>query len=117
MLETGEPLLIQRDDPNADGKEVALMKEQGVLTNLMFPLKTKDRVLGIVEIYEDVKAREFTKRELRLAETLAFRAAVALENSRLYEDARNENAKRERANSRSARIWNRSALSDFIKNH
>lgn len=54
VLETGQVLLIQVDDPKADKAEVALMREQEVFTNLMLPLKTKSRVLGLLEIYEDV---------------------------------------------------------------
>ena len=90
VLETGQTNLIQVDDPKADKAEVALMREQNVFTNLILPLKTKNRVWGLLEIYEDVESREHTMREIRLAESLAFQAAVALENAQLYEDAQNE---------------------------
>ena len=94
VLETGQTHLIQVDDPKADKAEVALMREQNIFTNLILPLKTKKRVWGLLEIYEDVESKEYSMREIRLAESLAFRAAVALENAQLYEDAQNEIMKR-----------------------
>jgi len=99
-LETGKTLLIQADDPNADKAETALMKEQGVLTNLAVPMKTKDRVLGLLEIYECLEPREFSKQEIRLAESLAHRAAIALENAQLYEESQQEIARRRKAEKR-----------------
>jgi len=96
VLETGQSLLIQVDEVKADKAEVAFMREQRIFTNLVVPLKTKSRVWGLLEIYEDVESREYSKREIRLAESLAFRAAVALENAQLYEDAQNEIMKRQK---------------------
>ena len=90
VLETGQSLLIQVDDLKADKAEVAFMREQSVFTNLVVPLKTKSRVWGLLEIYEDVESRVYSKREIRLAESLASRAAVALENAQLHEDMQNE---------------------------
>ena len=94
VLETGQSLLIQVDDLKADKAEVAFMREQEVFTNLVIPLKTKSRVWGLLEIYEDVESRVYSKREIRLAESLASRAAVALENAQLHEDAQNKNFKK-----------------------
>lgn len=89
-LTSGQTLLIKIDDPIADMAEIALMKEQGIFTNLIVPLKTKNRVLGLLEIYEDAEPREYTTREIRFAESLAVRAATAIENAQLYEKAQAE---------------------------
>lgn len=97
MLETGRAVLIQVDDPEADKAELEIMREHGIFTNLALPLKTGNRVFGLMEIYENTGKREFTSREIRLAKSLAFQAAVALENAQLYENARNEIAKRIKA--------------------
>jgi len=94
VLKTGQPLLSRLDDPKADNAEVALMKEQGIFTSLAIPLKTNKQVLGFCEIYEDVKPRDFTAQEIRLVESIAYKAAIALENAHLYKDAQNEIAKR-----------------------
>jgi len=89
-LTSGQTLLIKIDDPTADMAEIALMRKHEIFTNLVVPLKAKDRVLGLLEIYEDLEPREYTLREIRLAESLAARAATALENAELYEKARAE---------------------------
>ncbi len=97
VLKTGQPLLIRLDDPKADKAEVALMKEQGIFTSLAIPLKKDKQILGFCEIYEDVKPRDFTAQEIHMVENIAYKAAIALENARLYKDAQNEIVKRKRA--------------------
>ena len=97
VLETRQPVVIQRDDPMANEAELAWMKEQGVLTLLMLPLIARDQVVGLVELIDDVGARDFTPEEIRLAESLAAQAAIAVENARLYEQAQQKIAERKRA--------------------
>jgi len=99
MLETGQPIQVQINDPKADRAEVSLMKKMGVCSLLMVPMIGKSKSLGFIEIFEEVKAREYTQDEIRLAESLAAQGAVAVENSLLYKNAKNEIAKRERAES------------------
>ena len=91
VLETGHPLIIQVNDPKADKAEVELMRNQKIFSIMMQPLKSEHRILGLLEVYEDVESREYTKREIRVSESLAFQAAVALENAQLYESTQSEN--------------------------
>ncbi len=95
-LKTEQSLLIRTNDPKADKAYVALMKETGIFTSLLIPLKINKQVLGFCEIYDDVKPRGFTAREIRVAESLISKAAIALENAHLYKDAQNEIVKRKR---------------------
>jgi len=97
VLEIGQPMLIQRDDPTADEAELALMREWDAFTLLMLPLIARDRVVGLVELIDDVGARAYTPEEIRLAESLAAQAAVAIENARLYEQAQQEITERKQA--------------------
>jgi PAS domain S-box-containing protein len=97
VLETRQPIVIQRDDPMADRAELALMKDQGIQTLLMLPLVARDRVVGLVELIDDAQIRDYTSEEIRLAESLAAQAAAAIENARLYEQAQQEIAVRKRA--------------------
>jgi len=99
MLETGQPSQVQINDPKADRAEVSLMKKMGICSLLMVPMIGKSQSLGFIEIFEEVKAREYTQDEIRLAESLAAQGAVAIENSLLYKNAKNEIAKRKRAES------------------
>ncbi|MFQ5829716.1 MAG: PAS domain S-box protein, partial [Candidatus Methylomirabilia bacterium] len=54
---------------------------------LAVPLVVKDRVVGALAV-GDRAGRVFTDEEIRLAQTFADQAAVAVENARLYEQAR-----------------------------
>jgi PAS domain S-box-containing protein len=97
VLETRQPLVIQRGDPTADGSELALMEEQDIYTLLMLPLTARDRVVGLVELVEDTKARDYTPDEIRLLQGLAAQAAIAIENARLFELTQQEIARRVQA--------------------
>jgi len=96
VLETGRPMVVRYDDPAADKAELALMEKQGIRTLLMLPLISRDRVLGLVELIDDKEARDYTPEEIRLAESLAAQAAIAIENARLYERAQQEINERRR---------------------
>ncbi len=84
VLETGQPLVIQRDDPMVDQAEKVLMEEQEIETLLMLPLIAHNRILGLVELVDNIEARNYEVEEIRLAESLAAQAAVAIENAQLY---------------------------------
>ena len=60
VLETRQPMVIQRDDPTTDEAELALMREQGIRTLLMLPLIAGDRVLGLVELIDEAEAVSYT---------------------------------------------------------
>ncbi len=94
VLEVGKPCLIQYDDPTADEAELSLMRKWDVFTLLMLPLIVRDRVVGLVELMDDVKKQVYTPEEIRLAESLVAHAAIAIENAQLYEQAHQEIAER-----------------------
>ncbi len=96
VLKTKQTLLIQTNDPNADKAYITLMREQGIFTSLLIPLKTNMKVLGFCEIYDDIKPRGFTEQEIQVAESLVSKAAITLENADLYKDAQSEIVKRKR---------------------
>jgi PAS domain S-box-containing protein len=97
VLETGCSIVIQRDDPQTDAAELYLMKKYEAYTVLMLPLIARDRVVGLVELVNDVKPRDYVPDEVRLAESLVAHAAVAIENARLYERAQQEIVERQQA--------------------
>jgi len=99
-LETCQPIVIQYNDPMADEAELALIKKYEAYSLLMLPLLARDRVVGLVELIDDVKEREYTPDEIRLAESLAVHAAIAIENARLYERAQQEIVERKRVEER-----------------
>jgi len=88
VLETSQPIVIQHNDPPADEAEMASIKQYEAYALLMLPLLARDRVVGLVELIDDVKERDYTPEDIRLAESLAVHAAIAIENARLYERMR-----------------------------
>jgi diguanylate cyclase (GGDEF)-like protein len=80
-------IVIDADDPTADPAEVALMREEGMRTLAMLPLVAKGQSIGLVELMSKSAIR-FDEQRLGIARTMANEASMALENARLYEDAR-----------------------------
>ena len=94
VLETQQPVVIRRDDPMVDEADLAWMKK-GALALLTLPLVARDQVLGLVAL--STEAQGYTPEEIRLAQSLATQAAIAIENVRLYEQAQQEITERRRA--------------------
>ena len=87
VLERQDTVIIEVDDPAADPAEVALMRRDGNRVLAMLPLVAKGQSIGLVELAASGSVT-FTDERLALARTMANEAAMALENARLYEDAR-----------------------------
>lgn len=77
--------VVQVSDRDADPAERALLEEMGQESLLLMPLETRDRVVGLLELYESRHVREFSPDDIRLCRALANQAAIAIDNARLYE--------------------------------
>ncbi len=99
-LETRQPLSVRVSDPQVDPVESAYLQEVGSASSLLLPMTVGDRVAGLVELYQVEFEREFTASEIRLCQTLANQAAVAVENARLYNQAQQEIIARQQAERR-----------------
>ena len=88
VLERQETVIIDADDPAADPAELELMARDGVRILAMLPLIAKGQSIGLVELNSNGSVI-FNEERLSLARTMANEAAMALENARLYEEARN----------------------------
>ena len=88
VLERQDTVIIDADDPDADPAEVALMRREGNHMLVMLPLVAKGQSIGLVELFSRSTITWDVER-LQLGRTMANEAAMALENARLYEDARN----------------------------
>ncbi len=80
----GAPRVVRAADPAADPAELALLRRYGDEVLLMLPLQAGGRVVGLAELFDADPGRDFTPRELRLAQALADQAAVASENAWLH---------------------------------
>ncbi len=88
VLERQDTVIIEASDPSADSAEVALLKQEGNHVLAMLPLVAKGQSIGLVELFSR-SVITWDAERLQLARTMANEAAMALENARLYEDARN----------------------------
>jgi diguanylate cyclase (GGDEF)-like protein len=84
VLETRQPVALRVDDPEADPAEVALLVPQGIVALVMFALTAGSQVFGLIEISRRSGAPPFSESDIRLGQSLAAQAAVALENARLH---------------------------------
>ena len=87
VLEEHATIAIDVADPAADPAEVALLVAEGSRALVMLPLVASGEAIGLVEL---ISARpiELDDDRLNLARTIANEASIALENARLYEEAR-----------------------------
>jgi len=78
---------IDVDDPSADPAEVALLTAAGNRSLVMLPLVASGVTIGLVELISRERI-EADQERLSLAWTIANEASIALENARLYGEAR-----------------------------
>jgi PAS domain S-box-containing protein len=72
----------------SDPVRLKIMKELGVRSYIAVPLSTHGRTLGAITFFAAESGRLYQAEDLALAEDLARRAAVALENADLYRTVR-----------------------------
>jgi signal transduction histidine kinase/PAS domain-containing protein len=93
VLERGRPLLVERVDDEelnriADNpRHLELLRELGVSSFMLVPLIARGRGLGAIGLVCADPERSFGEQDLALAENLASRAALAVDNARLYREA------------------------------
>jgi PAS domain S-box-containing protein len=97
LLESLLPLL---DSPRA----VELLRRLAPESNAIVPLAANGRVLGILSLIRRADRPAFSDEEVGVAVNIAARAALALENARLYAEQRDTAARLHEANLRLARI-------------
>jgi len=87
VLESQVTVIIDAEDPTAPPEETVLLVDAGNRMVAMLPLVAKGQAIGLVELFSKSVVR-WDQDRLALARTMANEAAMALENARLYEDAR-----------------------------
>ena len=80
-------ITIDIEDPEADPAEVRLLAAAGHQSLVMLPLIAKGQSIGLVELMSGA-AIDMNAERLSLVRTIANEASIALENARLYEEAR-----------------------------
>jgi PAS domain S-box-containing protein len=81
----GRPYLVK--DARRDGR-VKYVERLHISSLIAVPMIAKGKILGVLSSSITTPFRQFTEADLRLAIALADRAALAIENARLYEQER-----------------------------
>jgi PAS domain S-box-containing protein len=68
-----------------DAEQLRIVRELGLKSYMGVPLITRGQVLGVMTFVAAESGRRYDGDDLAVAEDLAHRAAVAIENARLYE--------------------------------
>lgn len=87
VLDEGVIATVDAEDPTADEAEVVELRREGMRGLVMLPLIAKGEAIGVVEITSSGRPADAPER-ITLARTMAHEAAMALENARAYEAAR-----------------------------
>ncbi len=80
-----------------DEEHLRLLRQIGFTSVIIVPMVARGRTLGALILVSSQPGRKFGETDLKLAEELGRRAALALDNAQLYEEAQQEIAERERA--------------------
>jgi PAS domain S-box-containing protein len=97
VLRTGKPEL-GTDIPDSmltaavrDEEHLRLIRELGLKSYMVVPLIARGRTLGAITFVTAESGRHYTETDLSFAEDLARRAALAVDNARLYREAQEAN--------------------------
>jgi signal transduction histidine kinase len=90
---SGSPVLLSRvGDPLAEGiahdeEHAEILRALGIRSLMALPLVARGRAIGALVFSTSGSRRRYSVRDLALAEEIARRGALAIDNARLYEQA------------------------------
>ena len=83
-----EQLCISQE--GIDPSELTYMQNTHLKTQIMMPMRVKEQIIGLVEVWDTRRERFLSEEDLELAQLLGHHAAIAVENARLFEQAQQE---------------------------
>ena len=90
VIRTGEPELLPEitdemlEAVAADAEHLDVLRKVGLRSGMVVPLRARGRVLGDIALASAESGRRFSGEDLAMAQQLADRCAVALDNARLF---------------------------------
>ena len=91
-IRSGQPILVpdvnerMLREAARSGEHLELLRSLRLRSYLCVPMRTSERILGAIAFATSESGRAFTEFDLEVAEELARRAAIALENARLVRE-------------------------------
>jgi PAS domain S-box-containing protein len=101
VIRTGQPEIVPLLDEawlerhSIPAESRALVRQLQLRSYMCVPLSAHGRILGVITFLWSESGRTYRDRDLRLAEDFAHRAAVAIENARLYQALRNADRRKD----------------------
>ena len=93
VLRTGRSELVAEITPEwleaiaPDSRQREILSSLGLRSNILVPLIARGRTLGVLTLATSESLRRYHEGDLRMAEELAARAALAVDNARLFHEA------------------------------
>jgi PAS domain S-box-containing protein len=93
VIRTGEPELMSDIPPQfwatvaQDPEQERLMREVGIVSALVVPMRVRGEVIGDIALAYSTSGRRYAENDLRTAQDLADRCALAIDNARLHTEA------------------------------
>jgi signal transduction histidine kinase/ActR/RegA family two-component response regulator len=103
VLQGGKPQLIAEIDPGLyetfaeSGEHLSMLRTLNACSWLIVPLRVQEHVFGALTLVYSDSGRRYTEADLVAANDLARRAAVAIDNARLYQLSQQERSRVEAA--------------------
>lgn len=100
VLRTGEPEMMSEipreiiEDAAHDEEHREILRKLGLRSYMVVPLVARGRTLGAISLVAAESGRRYGETDLAFARDLARRAALAVDNARLYEEAQTEISER-----------------------
>jgi serine phosphatase RsbU (regulator of sigma subunit)/PAS domain-containing protein len=90
VIRSGEPILMP-EIPDAlweaaaqDPEQLRLIREAGMVSAMVVPMRVRGTVIGDIALTTAESGRRYTEEDLALAQDLADRCALAIDNARLH---------------------------------
>jgi GAF domain-containing protein len=91
------PLSVRNVQTDSRVRDPGIFRRHGLLSYLGVPLMVREQLFGVFSFYTK-QEREFTHEEIGFLGTLASQAAIAIHNSQLYEQTRQQTLELEQSN-------------------
>ncbi|MGN6673491.1 MAG: PAS domain S-box protein, partial [Thermomicrobiales bacterium] len=94
VLQTRQPVLapvVSAAEAEAfarDAEQFAELQTLGIVSVMLVPLLVGERTIGVMTLVSSAPERQYSTADLALAEDFGRRVAVAIDNARLYQEAR-----------------------------
>jgi len=85
-----------------DKQHLKMLRQLGLKSGLVTPLTAREKILGMLTFVMAQSSRQYNEEDLALAQELARRAAIAIDNARLYSA---EQTSRSEAEAAQQRLW------------